>query len=168
MEQKHKKTFKYLIFMAIVGFITITNIPSASALPLIEIPKYTKGSCLPYGTDSTRAESKYRPYISVPSHFPDEGYVTASIDKGVFDVYVYEIVNGASHNPTPLQHYVLGGTHSKSHKITYQVYNEPKDYAIIFLLKQSDDLCDVNPITTTPKQNDDGSWTTSDGNGLRP
>ena len=166
MEQKHKKTFKYLIFMAIVGFITITNIPSASALPLIEIPTYTKGSCLPYGTDSTRAESKYRPYVSVPSHFPDEGYVTASINKGVFDVYVYEIIDGTSHNPTPLQHHVLGGTHSKSHKITYQVYNEPKDYAIIFLLKQSDDLCEVNPTTTTPKQNDDGSWTTSDGNGF--
>lgn len=164
MKHKHKKILSLLFI--ILGFMVISDIPNVSALPLMEdIIKYKKGSCLPYGEDSVRAESKYQPYVSVPSHFPDEGYVTVSIKSGVFDVYVYEIINGTSHSEQPLQHLVLGGGRSKGGTVTYQLYSEPKDYAIIFILKESDNLCEVN-TTTTPKQNEDGSWTTSDGNGF--
>ncbi|MDD5888689.1 MAG: hypothetical protein PUC82_04295 [bacterium] len=163
MKNKRRKLFG--IFLLIIGVFAISKnnlITDTQALDLEEpLIQLKKGSCTEGGSNFVKAESKYHPYVYVPSHFPDEGYVEAKIKSGVFDVYVYELINGTSHKEEPLQHLVLGGKNAKSGRITYQLYDEPKDYAIIFVLKETDNLCTVTE-NTKPVQNQDGTWTTSD------
>ena len=166
-----KKKLKYLlsILFILLGIIAInTNIIKANAEALQEESKTMSDGCLTGQKWHAKAEGSYGAIVKVGGHFPklneNDSKVTASIKSGIFDVYVYKIVNDTSHEPTPLQQFTLGGSYSKSHDVDYNVTSEPQDYAIVFVLKESDKICSVGE-NTTPKQNADGSWSTADGTG---
>ena len=169
-----KKQLKILlsILFVISGIATINaNIIKVNAKPLEEEKPVTYKSCLSgknqRGTNYTKATDRYKPSIYIENHFPSsggDGAVRASIKSGIFDVYVYRIIDGIYHEEKPVQQFSLGGSNSKSHGVSYTQRSTPQDLAIVFVLRETDDLCEVTE-NSKPVQKKDGTWTTSDGKG---
>lgn len=166
-----KQKLRYLLSISFIllGIIAInTNIIEVNAKSLEEEKNPMSNGCLEGQKYFTRATQSYGVLVKPGSHFPTLGssdhQVTASITSGIFDVYVYRIIDATAHEPTPIQQFTLGGTYPKSHLVDYTVTSEPQDYAIVFVLKESDNLCGIGE-NTTPIQKSDGTWTTSDGTG---
>mgnify|MGYP004460676431 FL=1 len=169
-----KKQLKILLSISFIlsGIVVLnTNIIKVNAKPLEEKKPVTYKSCLSSnnqrGTNYTKATDRYKPSIYIESHFPSteaDGAVRASIRSGIFDVYVYRIIDGIYHEEKPVQQFSLGGSNSKSHGVSYTQRSTPQDLAIVFVLRETDDLCEVTE-NSKPIQNRDGTWTTSDGKG---
>ena len=106
------------------------------------------------------ADDKYNPYVFVPKSFNDT-YYTVSIDSGVFDVYIYQIkVNDQGKTYPELKNTITLNSKlgQKSAKINYTRENEPTHYEVVFVLKESDNLCSYVEGSTPVRNNEDGSW----------
>ena len=162
-----KKKFKILLSISFIlfGIIIINTNIKVNAKQLEEEKTKKYESCLLGGTNYTKAYDTYLPNVTPHQHFPvKDDNVYASIKSGVFDVYVYEIIDGIYHKEEPLQQFTLGGGSGNSHVVEYTQKSTPQDYAIVFVLKKSDNLCETTE-NSKPVQNADGTWTTSDGKG---
>ena len=159
MKNMRKKLLFGILPVAIITLAIINSkfIIPVNGNPLEENPfdNTSKEQC-----DLSDARDRYVPKVTV-SNDPNVNYFTVGITRGVFDVYIYEIMSNDYGQTWPELRgsFVLGNFGgNKTNQVNFTRESIPKHYEVVFVLKEADELCGVEPNTQPIRNNENGTW----------